>query len=153
MENLYRGKCKANNIWYYGCLYKDRFIISDGEEEYAYGGYSESAIGTWIDTDMYCVDPETVGQYIGREDKNGKKIFKGDIIKCTPAKDIQCGKDSNIIGEVCGDVLDGIKVRQIAIGFMNGIMWHLSCFYEVEVIGNIHDNPELLNPKSEVSHE
>lgn len=72
------------------------------------------------------VDPRTVGQYTGLTDKNGTRIFEGDIVL---VKD--CG-----YGEIryCGS--------GFALGF--GCGFCVSEKYEREVIGNIHDNPELL---------
>lgn len=81
------------------------------------------------DDEMQLVDLGTVGQYTGLTDKNGKKIFEGDIVKY---------KNSS-----------PCKIAYIDSQFV--MMW--TNFYrnfervyddEVEVIGNIHDNPELL---------
>lgn len=86
----------------------------------------------------YEVIPETVGQYTGLTDKNGEKIFEGDIVKDEPAqmlgtvvyKTAQSEFDG-IAGFMVDDVYDGLQNY-------NGF-WHM-----VEAIGNIHDNPELL---------
>ncbi|MEG2540829.1 MAG: YopX family protein [Clostridia bacterium] len=86
-----------------------------------------------------CVEvfPETVGQFTGLNDKNGKKIFEGDILRYNAV----IRRVSWNIGECGFCVID----KQ---GFGSSI-WSFNKFartakVEVEVIGNIHDNPELL---------
>lgn len=90
--------------------------------------------------------PETVGQYTGLTDKNGKKIFEGDIVVCSQ--------------EINGNFID----RHIEIGYVEmkhgafGLHRKQGYYrpfkdwfedYEYEVIGNIHDNPELLKGGAE----
>ena len=82
------------------------------------------------------VIPETVGQYTGLIDKNGKEIFEGDIVKdgCLFGKVVYATAQEGyegMAGFMVDDVNDGLQNY-------NGF-WH-----QVEVVGNIHDNPELL---------
>ena len=85
----------------------------------------------------YDVIPETVGQYTGLTDCNGKKIFEGDICLCDRNINDHIDKETFII-KFCslngwyGESKDGWSE-------FNG-----SGFEFAEVIGNIHDNPELL---------
>ena len=82
------------------------------------------------DESVYLVDPETVGQYIGITDKNGKKIFENDIIK-----DSETGEIFKIFYN-----WDRFSKTNDSHYFLD-----LSLrIYECEVIGNIYDNPELL---------
>ena len=85
--------------------------------------------------DTYQVLPETVGQYTGLTDKNGKRIFEGDIV---------C-----FHGELYNEIFyivfaDGC----FRLGRKNGYSYTLQNLCSaLEVIGNIHDNPELLEVK------
>ena len=89
------------------------------------------------------VIPETVGQYTGLTDKNGKKIFEGDIVDCW-------SEGVNAKGTV-QQRKDGLWI--IYPNWQKYITWGL-CPNEfgntdVKVIGNIHDNPELLKGGAE----
>lgn len=120
-EILFRGKRVDNGEWVEGSLiHQTKFygdpvdhyhILYDGEFHIDYYGSAE-------------VIPETVGQFTGLLDKNGKKIFEGDIVR------LYCG----IRGTYVMHILD---IRHGFRPFENRVT-------EIEVIGNIHDNPELL---------
>lgn len=95
----------------------------------------------FTDDEMLLVDPETVGQYTGLTDKNGKKIFEGDIVKreytlwhseTKKTRETQIGVVS-YSNKDCSFCLD--KVCYL------GKSWDGET---LEIIGNIHDNPELL---------
>ena len=116
----YRTKYK-NGDWVYG-------LLTDVEN---YAGFSEMT-----NTDGVSgidVDKNTVGQYTGLTDKNGRMIFEGDIVKyCTTKGVIN-------YGECCYAIKDINSKNNPAIDIViNGY----KC--KIEVIGNIHDNPELL---------
>lgn len=86
---------------------------------------------------MIEVDRETVGKYTGLNDRNGKKIFEGDIVK-----DEQAQLYGKVVYATAGEGFDGVAgfmVNDIHDGLQNyNCFWHL-----VETVGNIHDNPEL----------
>lgn len=84
------------------------------------------------------VIPETVGQYTGLTDKNGKKIFEGDIIE-TPDRLV---KVVWFEGNAQFDLHFIRYTNEVIITNFKGI--HMRDLKEYEVIGNIHDNPELL---------
>ncbi len=84
------------------------------------------------------VDPSTVCQYTGLQDKDGKKIFEGDILKCPaymPERDI-C---------ICRwvDYSDTYSIRGFGM-FCDEKLVGSDEWGDFEVIGNIYDNPELL---------
>jgi uncharacterized phage protein (TIGR01671 family) len=131
-EILFRGRRVDNGEWKYGSYsyqYGCHEILLDGTEgEYGF--------------DHYHVDPATVGQYTGLNDKNGKRIFEGDICRFR--------EWSN--GEMCwiGKVHWGHQQFVISGGrnkeCEGPFELQMSRFIskDIEVIGNIHDNPELL---------
>jgi hypothetical protein len=130
-EILFRGKRYGNSGWAFGCYYKqlesyggacDDSIIITTHEDLSY----DQAL------DYYEVLPETVGQFTGLTDKNGKKIFEGDII--------QHGKRKGTIFYYGNFGM--FMISWIPNGGANIFMNVLHT--EVDVIGNIHDNPELL---------
>ena len=134
-EILFRGKRLDNGEWVEGAFLNDRngaFYICPAVSDISYGDSgARRSIGCW-----YKVDPSTVGQYTGLNDKNGKKIFEGDIVKTDkfsePNKqyiikyDLQFGA---FIGQ------DRYNLYFVTFDGDSG---------EFEVIGNIHDNPEFL---------
>ena len=126
-EILFRGKRSFDSEWIYGDLIKseEKFYI------HPQGGF------------MYEVLPEIVGQYTGLLDKNGNKIFEGDIIK-----DI---KDNGELLVVEGDTLLGFDFRYIdgednayTTAYDIGLSDDYTYLMSAVVVGNIHDNPELL---------
>ena len=124
-EILFRGKRVDNGTWAYGDLsYWDDEMEIDSESHGENGGF---------------IIPETVGQYTGLTDKNGKKIFEGDIVKYTEI-DID-GSDDKYIGVIYYNQSKAnyvIKRRKYMVNFVT------SWIGDVEVIGNIYDNQELL---------
>lgn len=116
------------------------YTCFNGDEHRIYTGYSETDCGDHY-PDWFNVIPETVGQYTGLTDKNGKRIFDGDI--------------------VTGLFLFGLSVNAV-VTFKDGafgLEWYRGnvktfdaftsiCNVEHEVIGNIHDNPELMNRRT-----
>ena len=131
-EIKFRGKSEDNNEWIYGYFVD----LNDGKEPNIFGDHN----------DFYPVIPETVGQYTGLKDRNGKEIYEGDIIRLdgSDSKTIKFidGKAAFCIANV--DELKYEEYRWIHVWHhINSVWWQGFC-KEIEVIGNIHDNSELL---------
>lgn len=119
-EILFRGKSTHNGEWHYGWLtyskFHNAYEITDGNGVYNF------------------VDPDTVGQYTGLQDKNGTKIFDDDLLYYRNSNhDEEDGTMEVVLEEgafmIAGDIL---------------VPLHETYSWELEVVGNIYDNPELL---------
>lgn len=135
-EILFRGKRIDNGEWIANnsMIYlKDRgtVYISAHKKGVMFEGDDNYIIG--IANCMFLgVNPKTVGQYTGLTDKNGVKIFEGDIceVACETRPYQVEWDDCNLEFELSS------LTESFGIGCRAG--------YELEVIGNIHDNPEFL---------
>lgn len=139
-EILFIGKRKSDEEWIEGCLLSD-----EKEPEIRYIGYlSGVEDGVVHDVDGAEVYPDTVCQYTGLTDKNGTKIFEGDIVRYV---------------EIYGEVKFGLNENNWQIdkynqGFFVTFPKEYSLRNElgfwrnkVVVVGNVYDNPELLEYK------
>lgn len=124
---LFRGKHNATGKWCEGNLYIDKQGV---------------AIITPDDTPLGCygqVEPETVGQYTGLTDKNGKKIFEGDIVHMN-SKKFGLSGHGIVVYRNGGFAIDDRKRNRIYPFMQNG-QYNAG---EYRVDGNIHDNPEFM---------
>ena len=152
-EILFRGKTPRQDEHFDDGEWVEGFYTRfNGKEHRIYSGYAETDCGDYY-PDWFNVAPETVGQYTGLTDKNGTKIFEGDIIKQTfRLKQTNGCQERDVLSvieygiswnysAVCGVTQrfkDGSGIAMLSV--MNGTNGIVDC----EIIGNIHDNPELL---------
>jgi uncharacterized phage protein (TIGR01671 family) len=137
-EILFRGKLNHSKEWVQGSL-----IISQWGNPYIYPNDIIEQDGHHIrfDSDApFFVIPETVGQFIGKTDKNNVKIFEGDIITDKYGRKSVI-KWSNILG---GFIAEFVKPQHNGIQTYTLLSARGMAEEFLEVIGNIHDNPELL---------
>lgn len=129
-EILFRGKRIDNGEWVYGDLRNGCYMIED--------------CGIYIM--KYPVIPETVCQFTGLRDKNGKRIFEGDIVSQKRNGfeilyvTIFTDKDVGSCG-CCYPSFDGIG---FVFESVKGTRANAFDLYPLEVVGNIHDNKEML---------
>ena len=124
-EILFRGKRTDCDAWV------------EGDFIQAFRGNQLSSCSIMPNTPTaYCwkVDPETVGQYTGLTDKNGKRIFEGDIVECVS------GGEQAVISWLKYSACFGLSFDGWCCSFDD---YDFSP-NDFKVIGNIHDNPELL---------
>lgn len=143
-EIAFRGKSKYTGEWVEGYYVGDNTIIPFNEVVY----------------DMGCIDtspchecyPDTIGQFTGLYDKNGKEIYEGDILRGDEYP-FNCNGVDNYFAEivwadnVCGFYrLTHKKPNSTVRGISHGNWEQLDedDIKSFEVIGNIHDNPQLL---------
>jgi uncharacterized phage protein (TIGR01671 family) len=140
-EYLYRGKRINIGEWVCG------YYVQADNKNYIFTGKTGLSQVTPVhrlmyeDFVRYEVIPETVGEYTGLKDKNGVKIFEGDIVKFSD--DFACDRTMKIVwgGEYypAFDLVD--ELYECANSLVELLLDNDS---ELEVVGNIHDTPELL---------
>lgn len=143
-EILFRGKRVDTGEWVYGFLsFRNEITV-----------VTEDASVGYVGLDAFDIDPKTIGQFTGLTDMNGFKIFEGDILRYPPKErwdetnyssfEVFFSENNadNYIGysihrthhhgAVCGGYIPSFKPKTVS---------------QMIVIGNIHDNPELLQNK------
>ena len=134
-EISFRGKRLDNGEWVYGNLIQ---MDEGGSQSFIFPFYkyaSSLACNQIVSMFMVAVDPTTVGQFTGLCDKNGVKIFEGDIVFAGYGEYYQGAHEHSatmIIDMADYEALNALCNANV-----------------VEVIGNIHDTPDLAKEESE----
>lgn len=147
----FRGYNAQNKEWLYGCYLINRgeyFICPDGEQPHD---------KTWED---FQINPESVGQFTGLHDKNGKEIYEGDILHVKLYRNAFMNeskefRDAFDIDDLKGELMEeftsqveftecSFDIRDFYLDSFGRDPKHCYPIHDIEVIGNIHTNPELL---------
>ena len=125
-EIKFRGKDLIHNKWIYGGLAEDRHdnAVILPKNNWQKGG---------------CVDKDTIGQFTGLYDKNGKEIYEGDIV----LHKTYHGEKSCVVRFECGAFIVGY--HEGSSTKRTPMLINKSCV----LIGNIHDNPELIKEQQQ----
>lgn len=141
----FRAKRKSDGEWVYGTPIEiyNKFVMANsfmvlGQDV---TGANEDA-GSILDE----INPETIGQFTGMLDKNGKKIFEGDIVR------FENKKTYRVLGAIWDDI--GSTNRYVLELYRPDAFNPICICYcengtDFEVLGNIYDNPELLEKEEE----
>ncbi len=121
-EISYRGKCKKTGKWVFGSLFKYGSLDRTVGKSYILdvGTLPVASLPTGFLTE---VDPATVGQYIGIEDKNGVRIFEGDMVA-------HCDGESELFFDTENARFDFRMTQEILADQFS---------HEYQITGNIHD--------------
>ena len=122
---------KLPGHWVYGGVLQGK-----SSHSIIYGG--ENADDQSEGLDKWCVHTDTIGQFTGLTDKNGKKIFEGDIVRAESILNSDTWAGYVVWWHGCFAIQE-VRTKNVPA---------IDLFRNYEIIGNIHDNPDLLKGSS-----
>ena len=141
-EILFRGKDVRINEWRYGYFVVEKWtskIVPNTGEKFT--------------GERFTIVTATLGQYTGVDDLDGNNIFEGDIVRVSAKPDSTNNLTKGIFshhGETAVVIMEKgrwVVKRQLSSGSYYYLIWLYGDGYDFTVIGNIHDNPELLGDR------
>lgn len=132
-EIKFRGKRIDTGEWVYGNLLQDSGLCFIGKNIEV---FKEAPFNECL------VNPDTVGQYTGLKDRNGKEIYEGDILLHEERYNLGLFKDYIKV-----EWEDAGYIATVLNNESKGLVQPLEYCTDYPVCGNIHDNPELLEDK------
>ena len=131
-------------------------LITYPDTDFVYGDLHLKCNHPHIHVDSrskYWIDIDTIGQFTGLYDKNGKEIYEGDIVKWTFFFYIGSEVQKDLVGIIKwyqgGFIFDVIKHDIEEAGFYGISDLSTDTESDCEIIGNIYDNPELMKGREE----
>lgn len=142
-EIKFRGKMVPENEWIFGTILRipaPPVCFGKSESDKYYIQFPDTRyVPDWNMPYRMVqgeVNPDTIGQYTGLNDKNGKEIYRGDIVQGLFADQEEPG--------IKGQVIYSNDQASYMVIASNNDEWELGYLDNLEVIGNIYNNPELL---------
>lgn len=160
-EIKFRGRRIDNEEWVYGFYYTtEEYVTPRIERTVAWIAWTEFTDNGKSFNHKVEVDPATVGQYTGLKDKNGNRIFEGDVafmdilghgLKYNPQNAMTYIIEDNGTGRGMRATHPNLHVEEDRgwFSFWDNESQEIAWVRYLEIIGNIHDNPELIKEQGD----